>query len=159
VPLARAVYRTRQFRDALFPRLSDDTIGPARSLLRASELRLFEGMEEGDRSHGLRVMRALLEEGETDHDLLAAALLHDCGKGRVGVWLRVANVIAPWSLKLLAHRGSGASYRLVHHARLGAELARQAGSSEETVRLIAGVSAAAGGRDKISVLRAADDRS
>jgi hypothetical protein len=110
-------------------------------------------------------MEHLMTDHHSDRDLLAAALLHDCGKGRVPLWLRVAYVVAPWYVSRLADEAGpaaegrpGAALRLVRHAELGAERARQAGSSETTVRYISG-STAEHEHDKIAVLRAADDRS
>ena len=164
--LADPIYRTRQFLHAVFPRLDAAHIEEARSILSEGEMRLFLAMEKPDQRHGLRVMHHLVGQGQRERDLLAAALLHDCAKGRVPVALRVMNVLAPWGVKMLARSAedassvgiSGACYRLVHHARLGAEMTRAAGSSEATVRYVEGRTAEHE-RDKITMLRAADDRS
>jgi hypothetical protein len=165
VPLARSAYRARQFVLALFPKFEEHHHDLVRGVMSDGELALFESMDRSDRRHGIRVMEHLMTDHHADRDLLAAALLHDCGKGRVPLWLRVAYVAAPWFVGRLAgetasgsHRTDSAAYRLVHHAEIGAELARQAGSSEATVRYISG-SAAEHEHDKIAVLRAADDRS
>jgi hypothetical protein len=190
VPLARSAYRARQFVLALFPKFEEHHHDLVRGVLNEGELALFESMEKRDRRHGIRVMEHLMTDHHADRDLLAAALLHDCGKGRVPLWLRVAYVVAPayvgwlargakrpkgdsragaqydWCEGLPVHSVPGAdarstaeaAYGLVHHASLGAELARKAGSSEATVRYISG-STAEHEHDKIAVLRAADDRS
>jgi hypothetical protein len=182
VRLADLPYRSRQFFHAMFPRLDAGHIDQARSILRDGEMALFLAMERRDQRHGLRVLHHLIDAGETDRDLLAAALIHDCGKGRVQLRLRILNVLAPWAVEALAKaapsngasdrnlRGTtavsppagpelrAAAYRLVHHAHLGAEMARRAGSSEATVRYISG-GAAEHERAKMSSLRAADDRS
>lgn len=174
MPLARAAYRTGQFLQALFARLPDDALDSARALLNEGEMRLFLSMEKRDQLHGLRVMEEVARAGETDGELLAAALLHDCGKGKVPVWLRVAYVVAPGAVESLGRGGreggssrgralgfSGAraaAYRLVNHAQIGSELAERAGSNRSTVRYISG----GGGeheRAKIALLRSADDRS
>jgi len=167
VSLARAGYRARQFFHALFPRFEDHHLEHVRAILDEGEFALFESMEKRDQRHGVRVMEHLRAEHHADRDLLAAALLHDCGKGDMPVWLRIANVVFPAYLQRLAtkaqegHSGRGhpaAAFRLVHHARLGAGLAEKAGSSAATVRYISG-SAAEHEHDRIAVLRAADDRS
>ncbi|HXH21886.1 MAG TPA: hypothetical protein VNN10_07635 [Dehalococcoidia bacterium] len=167
--LARTAYRARQFLLALFPRFEEHHGDLVRSVLNEGELALFESMEVRDQRHGIRVMEHLLRDHHADRDLLAAGLLHDCGKGRVPLWLRVAYVAAPWLVRLLARgaepsgaprarAAAAAAYRLVHHASLGAALAARAGSSEATVRYISG-SVPEHEHDKIAVLRAADDRS
>jgi hypothetical protein len=166
VPLPRAAYRARQFLQALFPRTDAAAMAEARAMLADGEWRLFEGMAARDRRHGIEVMRRLRTAGEHDRDLLAAALLHDCGKGDVPVWLRVAWVATPWAVRALASgvadpEGPGnrrAARRLLDHARLGAARARAAGASAATVRYIEG-SAAPEEQAKIAMLRAADDRS
>jgi hypothetical protein len=183
VPWARAGYRGRQFLHALFPRLDPEHIAQARAILGEGEMALFVSMEKRDQRHGLRVLHHLIDAGEDDRDLLAAALIHDCGKGRVSVWLRVLKVVAPWFVRELAAGTEGgesstdhewcatkpepavfglidrtAAYRLVHHDSIGAGMAERAGSSEATVRFISG-GAAEHERAKMSSLRAADDRS
>ena len=163
MPLDRAAYRTRQVWQALVPRLEELHLRAARTVLNDGEFALFRSMEERDQRHGVRVMEHLRTEHHADGDLLAAALLHDCGKGSVPLWLRIAYVLAP---RLVAHLsqpgGEGgirtAAYRLVNHVELGADLARQAGASEATVRYISG-RAAEHEHDKIAILRAADDKS
>jgi hypothetical protein len=110
----------------------------------------FFAMAPNDQRHGLRVYRLLLGQGQTDADLLAAALLHDCGKalGRIGLWQRVALVLVRATRPSLLDRlaGSGASsprgswryafYLQREHARLGADLASQAGASPSTAAYI-----------------------
>jgi hypothetical protein len=97
-------------------------------------------MERRDQRHALEVTTRL-HVATDDRSLLVAALLHDCGKGSVPIWLRVLNVLSPGATRLLAAEGRGwrgAAYRLRHHAELGAGMAREAGCSEMTVRLIDG---------------------
>lgn len=166
--LAKLRYRARQLAFALFPGLRDSHVARARSVLSDRELALFQAMEERDRRHGVRVMGHLRDSHHADRDLLAAALLHDCGKGRVPLRIRIANVVAPGFVRLIAAKSSDAeakgqrardaAYRLVNHPRLGAELAEAAGSRPATVRYISG-RVADHEHDKIGALRAADDRS
>lgn len=139
--MLRALYRSQQVLHALRPRLDAAELELARSSLTAEQAALFAAMERRDQRHALAVWRRLRLNGATDRDLWAAALLHDCGKGRVPVWLRVLYVLWPAAVRRLAVEGAagarGAAYRLAHHAELGARLAEMAGSSPTTVRLIA----------------------
>jgi hypothetical protein len=138
--LARPLYRTRQVLHALRPRFDGMDLEAALAELSATEAQLFLAMERRDQRHALEVYERLKPRTD-DTSVLAAALLHDCGKGSVPVWMRVLNVVAPWSMPALARPGEGwrgAVYRLQHHAELGAALAREAGSSAATVRLIRG---------------------
>ena len=95
------------------------------------------------------VLRALLDQGHTDPDLLAAALLHDVGKtqggaGRLQLWHRVAAVLmrtfAPGLLGRMGQAQTGGwrqpFYVQQQHGAIGAELAAQAGCSARTVALI-----------------------
>jgi hypothetical protein len=100
-----------------------------------------------------------------DRELLVAALLHDCGKGQIALWHRVAYVVldaaAPGFLRGIAAQGDGPSwrealYRCVHHAELGAHRAEQAGSSPRVVALIRGEHDAESS-EQLAALRAADD--
>jgi hypothetical protein len=137
--MSRALYRVRQVLHALRPRIDQADIEFARASLSEAEAAIFFSMERRDQRHGIAVARRLSKA--EDRSLLAAALLHDCGKGSVPVWLRVFNVVSPRALLLVEAEGKGwrgAAHRLHHHAALGAELTREAGSSETTVRLIQG---------------------
>jgi hypothetical protein len=138
--MLRPLYRSRQALHALRPRIEDGELALARQTLSQAEARLFFAMERRDQRHALEVARRLCEHTD-DGAVLVAALLHDCGKGRVPLWLRVLNVLSPGAVRLLAAEGSGwrgAAYRLRHHAELGAAMAREAGCGETTVRLILG---------------------
>jgi hypothetical protein len=138
--MLRPLYRSRQALHALRPRIEDGELALARQTLSQAEARLFFAMERRDQRHALEVARRLREHTD-DGAVLVAALLHDCGKGPVPLWLRVLNVLSPGAVRLLAAEGSGwrgAAYRLRHHAELGAAMAREAGSGETTVRLIHG---------------------
>ncbi len=139
--MARALYRSRQVLHALRPRIDEADLALARETLSEYESRLFLAMERRDQRHALEVARRL-RAGTDDRSILVAALLHDCGKGSVPVWLRVLNVLAPWLVQALADTVGGgwrgAAYRLRHHAEVGASMAEAAGSSPTTVRLIRG---------------------
>jgi hypothetical protein len=115
---------------------------------------LFAAMPVADRRHGLDVARRLLATGHDDPDLLAAALLHDAGKGgRLRLWHRVSGVLleafAPRILARLASPEPG-SWRhpfqlYLHHAGLSADAARAAGCSERTAAFIRGSASPADG--------------
>ena len=111
--------------------------------LEPSQLELFDRMHVADRRHGLDVMADLRRSGAVDRDLLAAGLLHDCGKGsrtrlvhrvawslgqRYGTWVWRASSRLP-----TFRAGLGA---MRDHAERSALLAERAGSSARTVGLI-----------------------
>ncbi|MPZ49770.1 MAG: HD domain-containing protein [Dehalococcoidia bacterium] len=140
-PFARAIYRTGQVRHALWPRINAAELASVCEVLSDGTAALFYAMEKRDQRHGLEVTRRLRESGATGQELLAAALLHDCGKGPVPVWLRVLKVASPGTLRRLAREGGGwrgAAFRLQEHASIGARLATAAGAGALTVRLIEG---------------------
>jgi hypothetical protein len=163
---ARALYRGRQFFGALRPRVDADLREEAFRLLREPERRLFATMTRRDQQHCLDVYRRLRQQGHDDPDLLAAALLHDIGKGRIALWQRVVYVLleawAPGLLDRLAQPegagwpASGGLYRCRHHSELGAKLAREAGSSDQVAALIRGQDFGALGK-RLMALQAADD--
>lgn len=141
----RALYRSRQFFGSVRPRIDETLRTEAFALLNDGERAVFESMTPRDQQHCLAVYRKLLDEGNDDRDLLVAALLHDAGKGRIELWHRVAYVVlaaaTPGLLDRVVRPGEGpgwreALYRCHHHPELGAELARDAGSSDRVVRLI-----------------------
>jgi hypothetical protein len=104
-------------------------------------------MPVADQRHALDVVARLERAGETDPDLLAAALLHDTGKGRrVRLWHRVAVVllgaVGPGVLTRLAVEDPG-SWRYpfwvhLHHAELSARAAVAAGCGPRVAAFIAG---------------------
>lgn len=158
---SRALYRTRQVIHALWPRIPEHDLRYARRLMTPQELRLFHAMEPRDQRHALEVMSRLRRVTE-QRDLLVAALLHDCGKGRVPVWLRILHVAAPRfgrSAGQEDHPGwRGAAYRLHRHVEISARLVQDAGCSDLTVRLVAGTHTPAEA-DLARLLYEADDQS
>lgn len=107
---------------------------------------LFFTMSRNDQRHSLTVYRALRERGCEDAELLAAALLHDSGKGggRTPFLVRPPVVLlrrfAPGVLRWLARSPRPwfrrPFYYAWRHAEIGADLAAQAGLSERVVTLI-----------------------
>lgn len=161
-PFARAAYRTRQVAHALTPHIEETDLEWARSRLSAAELRLFGAMQRRDQRHALEVAGRLRAKGLDDDDLFKAALLHDCGKGDVPVWLRILKVLNPDLVRRAGDASSrgwrAAAYRLSHHADIGAALVREAGASSAVSALILGRVEAAD-EERLSLLIAADDAS
>lgn len=145
--LRAARYRVWQFWRSLAPRPVDDA---DRAILNATlppgGRSLFATMSRNDQRHSLTVYRALRARGCTDPDLMAAALLHDSGKGdgRVRLWVRPVVVLlrafAPGLLDWLTREPASwwrrPLYNAWHHAEIGAQLAASAGLSQRVVLLI-----------------------
>ncbi len=110
--------------------------------LTASELALFEAMTVADQRHGLDVLGRLRGAGVTDREILVAGLLHDAGKGSVGLLPRVVHSLGeglgPWIVRW-ARRWPGLGPdldRLRDHPERSAALAAAAGCSPRVVELI-----------------------
>jgi hypothetical protein len=107
-----------------------------------AQLALFDSMHVADRRHGLDVVASLRAEGAGDPDVLIAGLLHDAGKGRTGVWPRVAFTLGNrygtwvWHVAGIVPGFRPALERLRTHAETSAVLAAAAGCSRRTVELI-----------------------
>ena len=159
----RALYRSRQFFGSVHPRVDEAQRAEAFGLLTGAQRELFSSMTPRDQQHCLAVYRKLRDEGHDDRDLLVAALLHDAGKGEIALWHRVAFVMldaaSPSLLDRLTRPGDSSHwretlYRCRNHAKLGAQLARTAGSSERVVCLI---SEEDHDDKQLAALRAADE--
>ncbi len=107
-----------------------------------AQLALFDAMPVADRRHGLDVVARLRCLGASDHDLLLAGLLHDCGKGP-GV--RLVHRVT-WSLSerygpgVLATAGAVPGMRpglarIRDHADASADLMLAAGASTRAADL------------------------
>ena len=128
---------------------------------------LFSGMPVADRRHGLDVAQRLISSGHDGPDLLAAALLHDAGKGhRLRLWHRVSGVlleaVAPRGLRRLASPDPR-SWRhpfhvYLHHDAISAEMAVSAGCAPRTGAFIRGQPAETDAPLQ-AALKAADDAS
>ncbi|MDQ2934634.1 MAG: hypothetical protein M3R49_06580 [Chloroflexota bacterium] len=119
----------------------------AARLLPPGATRLFAEMPVADRRHGLAVAQRLLAGGFDDPELLAAALVHDAGKGRrMRLWHRVAAVLvdaaAPRLLARIASpdpASAGYPFHLyLHHGPISADAALAAGCSPRTAAFIRG---------------------
>jgi hypothetical protein len=148
----RALYRSRQFFQALGARLTPVTSeerSAAWDHLPRSARYLFDSMPPADQRHSLKVLAALHDAGYGHPALLQAALLHDCDKreGGVRLWHRVALVLLKAFWPALASRWAAepaparADWRYpiwahLHHPERGAALAAAAGCDPLAVALI-----------------------
>jgi hypothetical protein len=142
----RVVYRVSQVWHLLTARVQPEEQKRLDGLLPPAARALFVTMSVGDQRHCLNVCAALQAQGCQDHDLLAAALLHDVGKGggRVRFWMRPVVVLMRALAPALLQRLAAAPrpfwrrpfYAAWHHAEIGADLAAAAGVSERVALLI-----------------------
>jgi len=142
----RLAYRARQFWNALLQpsmKVRSENLQPT---LSTSQIILFRQMQPSEQVHAYRVFCQLKEAGETDPDLLAAALLHDVGKilSPLSIFDRVLIVLGKHFFPKAASRwGSGSAKGAKRafvvaacHADWGADLAKQAKASDMTVELV-----------------------
>ena len=92
----RIRHRSRQFWQMLRGSSASVDLAQVRNVLGSALTDVFLKMHPAEQSHSFRVYRALVDAGETNSDLLVAALLHDAGKSRspLSLWERVAVVTA-----------------------------------------------------------------
>jgi hypothetical protein len=134
--------KTRQLRDHLLARVSPGERTEVEGWLTPAQLAVFDAMTVADRRHGLDVVAALRASGVTDRSVLVAGLLHDAGKGRTGLWPRVAyslgQAYGPWVWRLAAVLPGfrDALVVLGEHPERSARLAADAGCDPRTVELI-----------------------
>ena len=134
--------KARQFRSHVRARVGSDERAALADWLTPAQIALFDSMHVADRRHGLDVVATLRGEGQDDPDLLIAGLLHDAGKGRTGVWPRVAYALGQhygtwvWGVAGVLPGWRIALARLRDHAETSAALAGAAGCSTRTVELI-----------------------
>jgi hypothetical protein len=160
----RPAYRVRQFRDHLVARVAADERASAHAALPAGARPLFDAMPVADQRHALDVWGRLRAEGQTDRDLLVAALLHDAGKGRrIRLWHRITTVLVEaLAPSRLGRLGSADPlswrhpfYLQLHHEDLSARAALEAGCGPRVAAFIAGSADATDAR-LAAALRAAD---
>jgi putative nucleotidyltransferase with HDIG domain len=109
--------------------------------LQTLEFKFYQTIDPRDREHGLRVAQTLLERHpNAREELIAAAILHDCGKSvrPYHVLERVLVGLIPYG----SSYGKGAGWRFEpirvrnQHPHIGAELLRTCGGRLEVARLI-----------------------
>ncbi len=142
----RILYRVRQFWQALTAVPNPEDVETARGLLTPSLMTLFLGMQPSEQAHSLRILQQLRQQGESDPDLLAAALLHDLGKSchPLSIWERTLIVLGKAFFSRQAGqwgKGEPRGWRrafvvAAQHPAWGAEMAVQAGASPLTAALI-----------------------
>jgi hypothetical protein len=148
--LSRIGHLARRFVRALSPRPpGHDDIEWANAFLLPREADLWHSMSVADQRHSIEVARRFSTlVPESPRDDMAAALLHDVGKlaSGLGTFARVAaTLIGPRTRR----------FRQYHdHERLGVEMLHAAGSSHETLALLADTSPRV---DVVIALRHADD--
>lgn len=142
----RVLYRLRQFWHTLTEVPTRENLLQASQVLSPSLMKLFMRMPPREQAHSLWIYDRLLQQNETDHDLLVAALLHDVGKSRypLRLWERVVIVLGKaWFPERAKIWGKGAPLGwkrpfviAEQHPAWGAELAAQAGAAPLAVALI-----------------------
>ena len=141
----RVCYRARQFWLALGAQPEPEQIEQAARLLTPGQMSLFRGLQPGEQAHALNVLSRLVDQGETHPDLLAAALLHDCGKQLYPLnaleraWIVLAERFFPGRMDRWGQAEASSITKLpawrrplvvaVKHPAWGAELTRQAGAT------------------------------
>jgi len=142
----RLRYRTSQFWKALYARPTQEQLTKASQVLNPELMRLFQGMQPSEQAHSLEIFHTLVENGESNNDLLTAALLHDVGKSRypLKVWERIIIVIGKALLPEIAREWGKSTPRgwrrpfvvSEQHALWGAQMVEKAGASSITIELI-----------------------
>jgi hypothetical protein len=141
------VHRVGQFVAHVRARVDPSEEALVERVLPPSAQMLFREMPVADRRHGLDVAHRLLASGHDDRDLLAAALLHDAGKGyRLRLWHRVSGVlleaVAPGVLRRMASPDPRSWRHPFHiyldHEAISAQMAVSAGCEPRTGSFIRG---------------------
>lgn len=143
----RICYRALQFWAALQnPQLQDNELELVKSILTTPQMHLFNKLQNSEKKHGIRVLKTLVGEGETNPDLITAALIHDIGKTVYPLrpWERVLVVLGkrffPHLHKEWGKRKPKGLTRpfvvALNHSQWGAELARIAGTNPMVITLI-----------------------
>jgi hypothetical protein len=159
--MATAAHLVRRF----FGSLSTAAPAPAdeawaESFLLDRERTVWRRLANQDRRHAVAVARRVAGSLGADppRPVMAAALLHDCGKvdAGLGTFARVgATVVISVLGRERAGRGEGRVARYARHEAIGAAKLRTAGSDPVTVALVGGTTDAP--PELLGLLRTADD--
>jgi hypothetical protein len=161
--LSRITYRVRQLGRTLSPTVSREEVAAAQAALGPQLFPLFAAMQATDQRHCLDVYELLRHDGETDPDILQAALIHDAGKGgeaapHIRTWHRVAYVLLPDRLVDRITGGNGGFARLHRHGDETVALARAAGASQRIIGLLQAMESGHTDDPGAARLLAADDK-
>jgi putative nucleotidyltransferase with HDIG domain len=142
----------RQFWRTIFVKTNPLELERAMALLTPKQAGLFSQLQPGEQDHALVMVRKLTEQGETQPDLLVAAMLHDIGKLRYRLHPleRTIIVLAEAIMPRKAHQWGNlppdgwnevpawrrAFVVAEQHAEWGAQLAHQADVTSMTETLI-----------------------
>ena len=148
----RILYRVSQFWRSVTLKTEYYDLERAQEQLNPVQWELFSRLQPADKNHALMVFHKLLDQGESQPDLLTAALLHDIGKlrYRLNPFERAMVVVISawmpgWAKRLGVIPDQGwqsmpgwhkAFILAENHADWGAEAARQTGASELVEALI-----------------------
>jgi putative nucleotidyltransferase with HDIG domain len=154
--------RIRQFREAgVLPCDADFDLG--RTWLAPSLFELFAAQHPRDVVHSANTARWLLDRGHDDTELIAAALLHDIGKGQQRPMDRSIYVLANHAhvVRALAARSSRfelrrAVERTLTHSETGAARLTEAGAPQRVIDLTARHHGPAGEDRVLALLQQAD---
>lgn len=160
-----ARYRLAQFTRAFRAEPSAEDLNLVRSYLTEPQQGLFLRTSPALQKHQVQVCRVLLKQGETDPDLLLAALLHDVGKAEIALLERgllvLGAALRPGLLERLMRPGRWGWQRRISgfmdHGAVGARMALAAGVTPRAADLIARHHDAPGSDRLQACLRAADD--
>lgn len=140
------IYRARQTWNAITAITEKDDINQVRKILSPDLMSLFLSLQPGEQAHSYWVYNQLRQSGETNNDLLVAALLHDVGKSLhpLRLWERIVIVLGKtFSPRGVKAWGQGEPQGLLRsfvisekHPDWGADMAAQAGASPLTVSII-----------------------
>ncbi len=141
-------YRLWQFWRLLIQRLSPAELAQVQNWLPPSLFAVFRQMTPAEQCHAYCVWRTLKTQGQTDADLLIAALLHDVGKSRfpLAAWEKAVIVLGIRFAPRTAHLWGNHSGKLTwwtrpfvvarRHPAWSAEMVSAAGGSPLAVELI-----------------------
>jgi hypothetical protein len=143
-----ALYRLSQGLRALFSFAQPVDYALVAAYLSPPLLARFRELRRSEQLHSLRVLRALLDEGDTPHDLAVVGLLHDVGKSRypLSLWQRSLPVLLKaLSPRWLQHLSDGDPRNrwlrgfvvYVHHPAWSGDIIAQGGGSADSVWLAA----------------------
>jgi len=148
-PWHRLLCRIRQFWHYLGWAFTPPDLEKAGSILNPKQMALFNQMQTTEKHHCLNVLSKLLRAGETQSDLLVAALLHDVGKVKFPlrlwerVWVVLGKTFLPYQVKTWEAGPPTRKSRLkksfaitAQHPMWGAEMAAEAGNSSLATALI-----------------------